>query len=67
MSFLSSKIFGQMVEENFHRETRRKAFHEVTLFRALQKAMESTSTYFPIEEFHGNRSQVTFPSHSPWM
>jgi hypothetical protein len=58
--------FGLRLAETFASESKRKSFHEIKLFRALRSAIIATAPMFPVEEFHGSRSQVVFSSCLPW-
>lgn len=58
--------FGELLLSKFASEANSGSFREVHLFRALRKAILATSPYFPVEEFHGARSQVIFPARPPW-
>src|SRR5690606_9087573 len=58
--------FEKMLQHGFSRAEDGGSFREVRLFRALRKAILATAPHYPVEEFHGARSQVVFSACPPW-
>ena len=58
--------YGQLLRKEFERLSCGSTFREIRLFRALRKAILATAPHYPVEEFHGARSQVVFPACPPW-
>jgi hypothetical protein len=58
--------FGLRLAQAFASKSKGRSFHEIKLFRALSSAIIATAPIFPVEEFHGSRSQVVFSSCLPW-
>ncbi len=58
--------FGASLGCEFSRAANRGSFRETRLFSALRKAILATAPRFLVEEFHGTRSQVIFPTCPPW-
>ena len=58
--------YGQLLKDEFERRSNGGSFREVRLFRALRKAILATNSNYPVEEFHGTRSQVVFPACPTW-
>lgn len=62
----SAQDYGVLLKQKFVRLANGGNGREVRLFRCLRKAILSTAPQFPVEEFHGARSQVVFPASPPW-
>lgn len=58
--------FGEMLRRGFSQAADGGSFREVRLFRALRKSIIATAPHYPVEEFHGARSQVVFSACPPW-
>src|SRR5450432_3830931 len=61
-----SHQFGAALAIEFARRSRRKPLKEIPLFRALHSSIMAIAPRFPVEELHGNRSQVLFTATPPW-
>jgi hypothetical protein len=66
VTILKAVHYGQLVANKFTHDANGGAFRELRLFRALREAILSTKPRYPVEEFHGARSQVIFSACAPW-
>jgi len=57
---MMNKRFAIEFSREFKKTTSGLSSHEIPLFRALQKTLQSLSSRFHIEEYHGAKHQVKF-------